>query len=83
MFGMVVWPRCLTYPAGVTEEEARAQLAAAAAEYDAARLSAENTRLALYDAVRAVAPVLKQVDIVKATGWTREHIRQIVGGEKT
>jgi hypothetical protein len=63
-------------------DEAERRLAAAAAEHRAAKASAEQTREQLYDVVREVAPLLRQVDIVKATGWTREHIRRIVDGQR-
>jgi hypothetical protein len=35
----------------------------------------------LYDVIRAVSPVLKQIRIAEATGWSREHIRNIVDGK--
>lgn len=63
-----------------TAEEAEQLLTAAAAEHTAARITADQAREHLYEVVRRVAPVLPQVQIVKATGWTREHIRKIVAG---
>ena len=42
---------------------------------------AEVTRLELADEIRAAAGEgMRQVDIVKATGYTREQIRRIVAG---
>lgn len=66
---------------GMDETEAGALLAAAVAERDATARSAEQARQQLYDVVRQVAPQLKQVEIVRATGWTREHVRKIVSGQ--
>ncbi len=60
------------------QHDARKLLSAAIAERDATATSAEQARLQLYDVIRKVAPDLKQVDIVRATGWTREYIRRIV-----
>ncbi len=62
----------------MNEDDARKLLTAAIAERDATATSAEQARLQLYDVIRKVAPDLKQVDIVRATGWTREYIRRIV-----
>jgi predicted metal-dependent hydrolase len=47
------------------------------AEADAAALAA---RQHLYAVIREIAPQVKQVDIVKRTGYTREHVRQIAQG---
>jgi hypothetical protein len=58
--------------------DAERVLTAAVAERDALRVAAERARERLYEVVREVAPVLRQVEIVKATGWTREHVRKIV-----
>lgn len=69
------------YPQAVDKEAAEQLLAAAAAEHNAAKASVEQSRAQLYDVVRQVAPLLRQVDIVKTTGWTREHIRRIVGAD--
>jgi hypothetical protein len=63
------------------ETEARDLLAAAVHERDATATTADQARLHLYDVVRTVAPVLKQVDIAKKTRWTREHVRKIVDGQ--
>lgn len=65
---------------GMDETEAREILAAAIRERDAAQAIADQAREHLYEAVRTVAPVLKQVEIVRATGWTREHVRKIAAG---
>ena len=59
-------------------QEAERLLNEAAAEHAAAKAREEQTRERLYNVVREVAPVLRQVEIVKRTGWTREHIRRIV-----
>jgi len=61
--------------------EAQRRLTAAVAERDATKATAEQARDHLYEVVREVAPVLKQVDIVRSTGWTREHVRKIVKPE--
>jgi CRP-like cAMP-binding protein len=45
---------------------------------------AEVARLALADAIRADAEAgVTQVDIVRATGYTREQVRRIVKGRTT
>ena len=66
----------------MNEQEARDLLRAAVRKRDATAKAANNAREAVYDAVRQVAPVLKQVDIARETKWTREHIRNIVDGKK-
>jgi len=48
------------------------------------RDKAEAARLLLADAIKeAAAEGMRQVDIVKATGYTREQVRQIVAGTTT
>lgn len=71
------------YDRHVDSAEAQRLLQAAAAEHSAAKITANQTREHLYDVVRRVAPLVRQVDIVKATGWTREHIRRIVDGKQS
>lgn len=61
----------------VTDEEARKALAAAVRERDAAKASWDASREHLYRVVREASAVLRQVEIVKITGYTRERIRQI------
>jgi hypothetical protein len=52
----------------------------ATAAYKRAQAVVEDRRKDLVDAIRAAdADGMKQVDIVKITGYTREHIRRIVG----
>lgn len=60
------------------EQGALRLLASAVHERDETSAIAEQARRQLYGIIRRVAPTLKQVDIVRATGWTREHIRNIV-----
>lgn len=49
--------------------------------YSKAKAAAEEERARLVELVRVAAEGgVRQVDIVQATGWTREHIRQIVKG---
>lgn len=62
------------------EQEARQLLGTAVAKRDATKATAEQAREQLFEVIRAVAPTLRQVDIVAATGWTREYIRKIVDG---
>lgn len=62
----------------MNKDDARELLSAAVDERDATATSAEQARLQLYDVICKVAPTLRQVDIVRATGWTREYIRRIV-----
>lgn len=51
----------------------------ATAAYKRALAAAEDRRKDLVTAIRAAdAEGMKQVDIVKITGYTREHIRRIV-----
>lgn len=61
-------------------DEAHAKLAAAAGAVKQAEASAEAARQKLYAVIVEVSPTLKQVEIVKATGWTREHVRNIAAG---
>ena len=50
-------------------------------KYDQLALKAYAARLELADCIRfAAADGARQVDIVKATGYTREQIRRIVAG---
>lgn len=49
--------------------------------HNAAQANAERTLAAVYDAVRAAAAAgVMQVELVRLTGYTREHIRRIVKG---
>ena len=66
----------------MTPQEARDALARAVAERDAAKTSWDNTLTHLHDVIREASGALRQVDIVKATGYTRERIRQITGEEQ-
>jgi hypothetical protein len=65
----------------VTDEEAREALGAAVRERDAAKASWDSSREHLYEVIRDAAKVLRQVDIVRTTGYTRERIRQIAGDQ--
>lgn len=63
------------------EDEARARLTSALADRQAAVDAADAALVRLYEVVAEVAPSLKQVEIVRATGWSREHVRKIAKGE--
>lgn len=65
------------------QEKALDELRAAAAEYKAAKASVESTREHLREVVRKVVPPLKQADVVRETGWTRETVRLVIDPEKT
>jgi hypothetical protein len=76
-----IWtrPTAFGHTGAVDDEEARAALAAAVRERDAAKASWDASRAHLYRVIRDAAPVLRQADIVRVTGYHRERIRQIVG----
>lgn len=60
--------------------EPSAALKAAARRRLRAAAELESARLNLADLIRAdAADGVRQVDIVKATGYTREQVRRIVG----
>lgn len=61
------------------ESTARRQLADAVAELAAFKDAQKH----LADVIRDVAPVLPQVEIVRATGYTRENVRLIVRNERS
>lgn len=61
----------------MTEDEARAAVTRAVDTKTNADTAAERAREELHDAIRSAANVLRQVDLVRLTGYTREHIRQI------
>lgn len=67
----------------MTEDEAREALAKAVAERIATKTAWDNSLAHLHDVIREASGVLRQVDIVRATGYTRERIRQITGEEQT
>ena len=73
----LAWHKMFGILAGVTPQEARALLAEAVARRDTAKVAWDTTLAQLHDAIREASGVLRQVDIVKATGYTRERIRQI------
>lgn len=59
------------------------RLEAAAKAYRRAEKRADETRAELFSAIaEANAAGMAQVDIVRATGYTRERIRQIVKAAK-
>jgi hypothetical protein len=62
------------------ENAAKRLLETAVEDRDRTRDAAEQARERLYSVIRDVSPLLRQVDIVRVTGWTREHIRRITGG---
>ncbi len=62
--------------------EAELLLARATEEHDNAKTAVEAARLRLYEVVRLVSPVLRQVDIVRSTGYTREHVYTIIHGKR-
>jgi hypothetical protein len=60
-------------------QEASARLAAAVTRHREAKELEESTRQELYAAILAsLEEGARQVDIVRATGYTREYIRQLV-----
>lgn len=61
----------------MTPEEARDALAAAVRTRNEAKAAWDESRDRLYGAIREASAVLRQVDIVRATGYTRERVRQI------
>ena len=61
----------------MTPQEARDALAQAVAERDTAKTAWDTSLAHLHDVIRETSAVLRQVDIVNATGYTRERIRQI------
>jgi hypothetical protein len=64
----------------VTPEEAPGHLRRAIARRNRAAKVADEAWDACYQAVREVAPYMKQMDIAEMTGWRREHVRNIVNG---
>ena len=66
------------------------RLQRAADAHHAAAAAEEVARKALYSIIREVSSppgsrksgLVKQADIVRITGWTREHIRKIVDPSK-
>lgn len=49
--------------------------------YAKAQANADRALIAVYDAVRAAAAAgVMQIELVRLTGYTREHIRRIVKG---
>jgi hypothetical protein len=68
------------HPATPDAGQARAKLAAAIEAARRAEANAEAARQRLYAVIVEVSPALKQAEIVRATGWTREHIRNIAAG---
>lgn len=66
----------------MTDDDARQTLRAAASELQTARATYERARERMYEVIRSVQDTgVKQVEIVNATGWTREHIRKIARGD--
>ncbi len=64
-------------------KEPSTQLKQAIAKYRRAKDAVATTRDEMYDAVIAdLANGVRQTDIVRATGLTRERIRQIVTADK-
>lgn len=56
----------------------RKKLAAAGAEYQAVRTSLESARVQLRPIVEeAIRAGLKQAEIVRLSGWTREYVRRL------
>lgn len=56
---------------------------AQAEAYRKAKAVADEERVELFGLVRAAdAAGLRQVDIVRATGWTREYVAGIVSGKR-
>jgi hypothetical protein len=60
------------------QDTARDHLRAAGQEYQAVRASLDAARENLYPAViEALRAGLRQVEIVRLSGYTREHVRKI------
>lgn len=71
------WPTRCGMMMFMDEDAARDLLRTAIKKRHAANQAADDAMHQLYDVVRRVSHILKQVDIVRETGWSREHIRQI------
>jgi hypothetical protein len=81
------WPSELSsasngaYAAPVDDAEPETRLRAAAAAYSQATDELERAREALRVAVVEAAPVVKQAEMVRITGWSREYLRKIVSAK--
>lgn len=64
---------------------AREALARAIQRRDDTEAAAEQARGELYAVIRTILtyqpPLMRQVEVAKETGWTREHIRRIAKGD--
>ncbi len=79
--GEVTRPSPLPKMAGMDSAQLLADVTAQGDVYAKAKAAAEEERARLVELVKVAAKGgVRQVDIVQATGWTREHIRQIVKG---
>lgn len=57
-------------------------LKAAIRKKDAAEAKADEVKAQLYEVIKTVSQAgLKQIRIAEATGWSREHIRNILDGK--
>jgi activator of 2-hydroxyglutaryl-CoA dehydratase len=66
----------------VDEEQAMTNVRTATRKYRTAQQRQEDAREQLAAAIReASAAGARQVDLVNATGYTREHIRRILKGD--
>ncbi len=69
----------------LSSDQARALLADAAAEHAAAKAAFEAARGRLHAVIQVIGTgkdaLLRQVDVVNATGYTREYVARIGRGE--
>lgn len=73
MLGQYVW-----HPVVVEQSEAADDLSRAAKAYRRTEKEHEEARQALKRAaVAALAAGVKQSDVVRTTGWTREYLRRL------
>lgn len=86
----MAYTRCMIEGMGIglrtwhTDDVDIKELESLAKKYRATKAAAATSRKALFEAIKkasAGADKLKQVEIVNATGLTREHIRRINVGQ--
>lgn len=65
----------------VNEEQAMTELKAAARVHQRAQKRAEEAHARLVEVMREASDAgVRQVDIVRETGYTREHVRRLLKG---
>jgi hypothetical protein len=70
--------QCIWHPGGVEQSEAAADLTKAAKAYRRTEKAHDEARQALKEAaVAALAAGVKQSEVVRTTGWTREYLRRL------